>query len=637
MKRKIIFLIYFQFCIITFALKLFAQLNTDSLRHILATSTDKEQLSFTYNDYAFQLYRIQPDTAIFYAEKALAIALEKDITTQIYAAYNVIGLASQAKGLYQTSLDYFNKQFDYFTEESPDMAKAYHNIGVSYRFMNNNSASLENELKALKILETAKDSLTMGAVFQSLANLYRDLGDYDNSEKYILRSIDIYSSSLYTGVHSRKSLLAGSYNSYGNLFQMKKEMSKAIKNHKIAIDLYNEAGDLYNKAIGYENLGDDYAKMGDHEEAIANYAIAKEIFRQLNSGTDVGYELYKIADVLNTSGQYSRSHQYADSALALFTANKADSYRLEIYKLKYETYDAENNSASALAFYKKYNELKDSLNVEKQRTELVRLKEEFETTKKEQQIILLETENALKDKEKQEQIVFRNIAIAIIGAGLIIGFLVWNRYRIKQQLKQLQMRNNIASDLHDDVGSTLSSIRMYSDIVSNQIKDKSPESIPVLEKMSNNSKEMIESMSDIVWAIKPSNDLFKNIEGRMFNFATELCNAKNIELIVQKTQALDNLKIPMELRRDLYLIFKEAINNTVKYSACTQLKVAFEKTNSQLIMQIIDNGKGFNTHEVKKGNGLGNMKHRAFAHNGKLDIQSAEGTGTTITFIIPIP
>ena len=220
------------------------------------------------------------------------------------------------------------------------------------------------------------------------------------------------------------------------------------------------------------------------------------------------------------------------------------------------------------------------------------------------------------------------------------------RYRLNQLLKITNIRNKIAGDLHDDIGSTLSSIRMYSDIVSEQIQNKNPESIPLLQKMSDNSKEMIENMSDIVWAIKPTNDNFKNIESRMFNFAVELCNAKNIRLIMQKNVTLESIKIPMEQRRDLYLIFKEAINNSVKYSTCTQIEVKFKKIGNILEMHIIDNGTGFDTNILgnadeidrgRNGNGLNNLRSRALKHKGVLQVNSSVGNGTTILLVMPIP
>ncbi len=217
----------------------------------------------------------------------------------------------------------------------------------------------------------------------------------------------------------------------------------------------------------------------------------------------------------------------------------------------------------------------------------------------------------------------------VITTTIIIAYSIY-KYRINQLIKINSIRNKIAGDLHDDIGSTLSSISMYSEIINAQLKEKAPESTNLLNKISENSKEMISNMSDIVWAIKPSNDSFKNIENRMFNFASELCNAKGIELKMEPNIELEHLKIPMEYRRDLYLIFKEAVNNTAKYSGCTRLSIQFNKQSNQLQMIISDNGKGFDTSIVQNGNGLGNMKRRAEAHGWVLEIFSKQAKGVEV-------
>jgi two-component system sensor histidine kinase UhpB len=486
-------------------------------------------------------------------------------------------------------------------------------MALTYRFLNNNNEALTHEVNALKISESNRDSVTVGVIYQTMCNIYKDMEDYELAEKYILKSIDIFEKVKNTGIDNRLSMLANAYSNYGNMLQKTGRLTEAVENHKKAAILQNESGDLYNKAIVYENLADDYKFMKRYSDALFNYNLAKDIMQQINSETDVGYELMKIAEIYKETGEYSFALANLDSALNIFTRNNADAYRLDVYNSKYKVYDLIGNTELALQFYKKYNVLKDSLNTESKKLELLRLKEEFEVTQKEQQIVLLETENALKDKEKQVQIVFRNIALFLIGILFVFGILLINRYRINQKVKQLEIRNSIAADLHDDIGSTLSSIRMYSEIVSDQVKENNPESIPLLQHMSENSKEMMENMSDIVWAIKPANDEFKNIESRIFNFATELCNAKNISLVIEQNVNLTGFKLPMEIRRDLYLIFKEALNNAVKYSACSKIVITFKREGNLFEMQIIDNGIGFNLSDLNEnkdikprinGNGL---------------------------------
>ncbi|HRH59700.1 MAG TPA: triple tyrosine motif-containing protein, partial [Chitinophagaceae bacterium] len=219
---------------------------------------------------------------------------------------------------------------------------------------------------------------------------------------------------------------------------------------------------------------------------------------------------------------------------------------------------------------------------------------------------------------------------------LFAGIYAFYKYRLNQLLKLQAVRNKIASDLHDDVGSTLSSIRMYSSIVNNQVKESHPQSAELLNKISSNSKEMIENMSDIVWMIKPGNDDFKSIENRMLNFANELCTPAGINFEFNKDASTDAMHIPMEQRRDLYLIFKEAINNAAKYSGCRNIRAAITLSDHHLQMHISDDGIGFDTTTAKNGNGLSNMRKRTEEHKGKFSVQSAAGEGTEIVVSFPV-
>ena len=170
---------------------------------------------------------------------------------------------------------------------------------------------------------------------------------------------------------------------------------------------------------------------------------------------------------------------------------------------------------------------------------------------------------------------------------------------------------------------------MYSDIVKNQTHHSATAS-ELLDKISSNSKEMIENMSDIVWMIKPGNDDFKNIENRMLNFANEICSPAGINFEFRKDASTDAIQISMEQRRDIYLIFKEAINNAVKYAHCYSIHASITKENNHVQMRISDDGNGFDTNIVSNGNGLTNMKKRAEINGGHFEIRSSAGGGTEI-------
>ncbi len=630
-------IIYF---VVTFPTK--AQINTDSLLKIIEYSSDQDELPKAYLDYGYQLYRSDADTAIFFAKKALTLAEELGDNKIIFSAYNLLGLANQTKGLYNLSLDYFEQELTYLPDNDLNKAKTLHNMALVYQFINDQNSALKSELQAIKISEKNNDSVLVAVVAQTMCNIYRDMGDFKQAEIYILKSIKILEQIKETGLDNKLSMIGNGYTSYGNLLLAMGRPLEAINKQKTAISIHDKSGDLYNQAIAYENLGNAHLELDQYELALQNFNTAKDIMQELNSVTDVGYELLNIADVYVATGKYDAALINLDSAIAIFKLTSAFNYTVDAYNKKYKVYELMNDPEQALSFYKKYINLSDSLNSEEKKIELLRLKEEFESTQKEQQIENLKIENQLREKEKQLQITFRNIAILLIIIIITIALLLFNRSRIKEQLRQLAIRNEIASDLHDDIGSTLSSISMYSDIIKNQIRDDNSSTGPLLEKMSSSSKDMIDSMSDIVWAIKPSNDSFKDIITRMHNYALEQCTLNGINLSMEQNLILENLKLPMEKRRDVYLIFKEAVYNAVKYSACSELIISFAVVNKSLIMEIRDNGKGIipdvtaTDKPLFGGNGINNMKMRASKLKGKLTINTGSNSGTSIVLNIPL-
>jgi ligand-binding sensor domain-containing protein len=219
------------------------------------------------------------------------------------------------------------------------------------------------------------------------------------------------------------------------------------------------------------------------------------------------------------------------------------------------------------------------------------------------------------------------------------------RYRINELLKRQAIRNKIAQDLHDNVGSTLSSISVYSQVaqIQNDGGDKG-ELNDILGKISITSTDMISEMNDIVWAINPRNDSMEKMIQRMESFAKPLLAAKGIQFKFNYDPDILSTWLEMEKRKNLYLIFKETINNIIKYSAATLVTVNISIRNRKLELLVKDNGVGFDPmarvgeqSPSLSGNGLRNMRMRASEMRGEIRIDSKPGQGTSIHLISHIP
>lgn len=216
--------------------------------------------------------------------------------------------------------------------------------------------------------------------------------------------------------------------------------------------------------------------------------------------------------------------------------------------------------------------------------------------------------------------------LLIFTICLIVLYLFY-QYRIGQIKNIFKVRNKIANDLHDEVGSSLSSIKMYSSFLQSDIDDKNLID-EIYKKIETTSQESIDSIADIVWSINPKNDKLENVWYKMKAFSDNLAISNEIKMNYNiDIDPTGNL--PMELRKNIYLIYKEAINNSVKYSKTKTIDVSFIKKSSHYELVIHDYGIGFDPKQMTNTNGLDSMQDRAKQMNAQINILT-DPTGTKI-------
>lgn len=223
------------------------------------------------------------------------------------------------------------------------------------------------------------------------------------------------------------------------------------------------------------------------------------------------------------------------------------------------------------------------------------------------------------------------LALAASLAALFVFVLVQNRIRRLVELERIRTR--IATDLHDDIGANLTRIAMLSEVASRQSENGGQSLLP---SIANIARESVESMNDIVWAISPDHDRLLDLIRRMRTHAEDVFTFRDIELAFSAPDAETDLHLSVGVRRDLLLVFKEAVNNAARHSGCTRVEIDLRIEHNRLTLVVADNGKGFNSNNGHDGQGLRSMRRRAETLAGRLGIRSKNGGGTTVTFEIPL-
>lgn len=198
------------------------------------------------------------------------------------------------------------------------------------------------------------------------------------------------------------------------------------------------------------------------------------------------------------------------------------------------------------------------------------------------------------------------------------------------------MRNKIASDLHDDVGSTLSSIGLYSEVGSKHVQSNPEFAKGIFEKIYLSTQRMMSAMNDIVWAVQSFGDTGESFSERLKRSANERLQPAQIDFTIHADPEVDLLQLTIESRRNLLFLFKEAINNAAKYSGTKRVELTLAIRNGMLNMTVEDFGIGFQPGQHPAGHGLITMEKRATELGGTINMDSIPGRGTRIFVAVPV-
>ncbi len=216
--------------------------------------------------------------------------------------------------------------------------------------------------------------------------------------------------------------------------------------------------------------------------------------------------------------------------------------------------------------------------------------------------------------------------IVLINVVIIAMVLFLIRNRINQRLKVEMIRRGIASDLHDDIGATLSSINIYAEMAQEEVGENEH-----LEQIRGHVDDTISRLDDLVWSINPKHDSMEHWMQRMHYTSVVLLEATGVQCHFNYDKEILNIKLSLTYKRNLYLLFKEIVNNVVKHAQCHNCHINIEYQHPYLTLSVRDDGIGFDTSSVQQGrNGLENMRYRAEKMNGNIQIISTNKKGSTI-------
>ncbi|MFM9985889.1 MAG: tetratricopeptide repeat protein [Flavobacteriales bacterium] len=612
----------------------------DSLWALIRSGNEDTTAVLHYLDLGMEYELSQPDSAI------IIYTMARDLSEKLnypmgYCKYanavayplELFGRLDEKDSILWRSVDICQKM-GYRRE----LARKYHSLGISDQMRRNYTASADLYLKGMTIVEELKDTAMLTAFYNNLGSVFKGLGQNEKAYQYIDKALSIHRA------RGRKSGIATAQINLGILDIRSKNYEKALERYHEALQISNELNDIEGIIICHVNMADIYLGQKEIDAALASIAVSDSLSKILESPRYIMLTLQAKASALKLKGDNTGS---IDALLKTEVLAKEldEKERLSaIYFDLSENYENTGEFDKALLNYKLFHAYADSVAGEGVENNINELELKFKTAQKERELLA-------KDLEIEKQSAANKLrgALLIITVVLLLALVLFfiQRQRINNQkllnverasqLETLQSREKertrIAADMHDDLGSGLTSIKLLSEIALRNAK--AGEEHKELSRISEKSNELVHKMSEIIWAMNPDHDTLANLVAYIRSYAARFLDEAQFTFSFDEKLQNPEKQISGEFRRNVFLIIKEALNNAVKYSQGNAVHILLNADGEGMQIEIRDNGTGISSDKIRIGSqGITGMQKRAISLGGQVSI--IQDDGTTIRLQVPI-
>jgi signal transduction histidine kinase len=610
--------------------------NRDSLTYLITLAKkDSSGVQKLYRASAAYL-QINSDSALYYSTKAMQLAEEIRYDSGYFLGLKHKGDALVALGepdklyeLGENALTYADK-----INKPLYKGKAYFTMAVAKQYQYKILLSIDLYAKALPYFEDAKSKPNLARVYQNIANLLYEQKAFDKGMKYANKAHSLNAELRDTVKMLECRALTG------NLLYGSKKFAEAITAYSTALKNkdYNKLNPITQFVIPI-NLGSLYYDMEKYDSSLYWFLQADAVKNKFKLNFLNTQLLYKTASTYIKLGNIVKAYQL------LSNADTADD-KTDFYESWSEYYAATGNYTKANESLIKLMEYKDSLINDETASSFLQMDSIMSQSEKQRLLNQKELSIQLLQKktfEKNKIITLLSIgAIALLAAGFILYLFFKKKHQLKNQSiallqkekefvsvkssleGQLQERGRISKEIHDELGSSLTSISLLTEVLKKRLDtDTNPE----VNKISDTSADMVDKMNEIIWALNTSNDTVNSLVAYVRKFSNNFLQDANMELEFLEMNIPEHRPLEGTVRRNIYLTVKEAVNNIVKHSGAKKVIMEVDAANG-LQIKIKDDGKGIDADNklLPFKNGLINMKKRMEDIGGSFSIENNNGT-----------
>ena len=519
-------------------------------------------------------------------------------------------------------------------------SNAYNNIGNCYTHTNEVEKSLQNYLTALKIAQKIDNKKRIAKCLKNIGALYSDTKNFEKAFNYFDQSLAVAKDAKDT------MLVADCFNNKALIYdEQQNNYPKAIEFYTKALTLYEQLKNTERIGMVYSNLGVVYKIIKNYDQSVFYYNGALKIAQANKDSFMMAVGLNNLGNVYSLENKHQQAMQALNEALSISKIMGDKLISNEILDGIANEYSLQGNYKMAYDFRTKFADEKFKYFDAERTKQMADMETKYQTELKQREIDSLnlqkvQTKNDLlqADLKVQHRNLFLVVALLLfLAAGF--GFLLYQRHQKVLLAKEkadailqteLNERNRIARDMHDELGTGLSKINM-AQIGAQQSIGNEKELQHHLTFISKSTTELVKSMGDLIWSLKSEDNTLEQFFAKIRNHSSEFLEEANIDFDINFPEIKNDFELNKEVRHQLFLVIKEALNNALKHSSAKHLKINATLENNIFRLQIADDGKGFDKNLLtKKGNGLANMKHRIESTGGEIIIESPPNKGTQI-------
>lgn len=592
------------------------------------------------NKMSFDLIKKDTTQALELAKSALNLSEQINYLHGLGDAYTRLGLLDKNAGRLNEAVSNYKKSLHYRSadHDSIGIAKCYTNLGNVYNEKEMIDSAIFYQLSALRINEKVAEKGVVVDNYNNLGLSYKNNGDYALAEEYLLSGYQVAKKT--NNIEEQR--LARICNNLANVYyEQGANMAKAKPYLLETISLADSVSDDL-LADASNTLGLILMEQNPlpKDSILFYFQFAYNIYKSTGS-TELAAVTSNLGDFYVQTGNDELAIRYLLESNKICTDQELKTQLITNYKLLAAVYINQGRTADAYEAVSQALALNEEVYTLEKTEKIAQLQLAYETEKKDRIIAEEKATSAMQAGVIARQ---RFVGSLLAGGALIIigGILFYMRQRqLKRKLeyekKLADDRLRISADLHDEIGSALSSIGLYSEVLKNTLQASDyPAAINYGSEIANTSRELMDNMSDLVWAVNPRNDSFEQLTTRLSNFGYKIFGAGNTNFKVEITGDISSKEVPMAVRHQIYMILKEALNNSAKYAQAKNVLLSIKYKPDSINLSVTDDGRGFDIANAGNGNGLQNMRRRAENIDAQFDICSGN-TGTQLTFNIPIP